>query len=500
MGLVTPALVRHLNDCGLVRPGGRADQDAILADWLQTWTTDPDQAQEESADWLGLAYRHATDLPLSALPLDQAGEWQVWQWADGTCCCTRLPDAPALAAFRRSYPHAALYLTDPLLAAGRVQAAPRPSGPAPEDSLEALLKAPAGHVDRTIGALIYGALKAGATDLHLTPDHQGLMAECRVSGRLVLLARLEARAKEEVINKVKMTCGMDIAEHRLPQDGQMILSAQGKIWQMRAATLPLAAGEKVVIRLLAEEGRTGSLGDLGFSAGQASLLEGLLDRPQGLILLTGPTNSGKTTLLYALLNRLADRRRAIYTIEDPIEAVLPRIQQMQVNIRAGFTFAAGLRGALRCDPDVLAVGELRDDDSAQIAARAALAGHLVLATLHAGDAHQAVGRLREMSLSDGMISAVLAGVVNGRLAPAACSVCGGSGQKEGHCCPACMGTGRGGRLGLHEIWLPSEADRARIEEGLSTRALRRAALGEGFVTLEEDQETKAGLLFREDAP
>ena len=498
MGLVTAALVRHLQRNGLAGMAVEADESALLAPWLENHTKDTERALLTVGQWFGLPYRHAPELPLSFLSLPVEGErGQIWRWADGTCCCTRLPDDEALTAYRSLCGETPLYLTDSLTVTGHIQSAPRPPcrTTAGDESLEALLNAPAGHVDRTIGALLFAAISRGATDLHLTPARDALLADCRVDGRLSTVARLPLTASEELINKIKLACRMDIAEHRLPQDGQLTLSANGTLWQMRAATLPLAQGEKAVIRLLPESQRSRSLTDLGFSAEEAERLLHLIRRPQGLVLLTGPTNSGKTTLLYALLSLLARERRAIYTIEDPIEALLPQVQQMQVNVRAGFTFAAGLRGALRCDPDVLAVGELRDDESAQIAARAALAGHLVLATLHAGGAQQTVGRLREMSLTDGMIGAVLSGVVNGRLMQAACPNCAGSGELDGHCCPHCMGSGTGGRLGIHELWLPDESDRTRIESGQSTRTLRAAALAEGFRTCADDAAAKSALLI-----
>lgn len=492
MGLVNGNLVRCLADAGLVAADADWSERDVLDSWLARQGVALADAQAVLDAYFGMQY-----LPLAAqtrlleLPLGpEAGDWRAYQLPfEARCVCVRPPNARERRAYEAGCAGMPLALTD----AVRVQAAllnallPQQTVQAAERRLirlETLREQPQGHVDGVIVRILADAIAAEATDIHFYPMCGEQRVVFRVAGRLLTYAVLPLTAADGLINKLKLLAEMDIAEHRLPQDGHILLEAGGAVYNLRLGTLPLYEGEKLVIRLLPAAQRRETFAALGFSSAQEAVMQRLLARRQGLLLLTGPTNSGKTTTLYACLRALVRDDDLVYTIEDPIEAVLAEVQQMQVNPRSGFTFAAGLRGILRADPDVIAVGELRDGETLEIAARAALSGQLVIATLHAYDAHQAVSRMRDLGLGDRMLSTVLLAVVNQRLLAAPCSHCGGSGRDEKEqLCPYCLGTGEAGRSGVQEIWVPDEAERMAIEAGTSSFLLRQEALAHGFETL-----------------
>lgn len=502
MGLVNERLVALLAAEGLVSADAGWVERDVLGDWLAAQGVSLEAAGQVLCSCFGLPYR-LLDGQERLLPvLTEQENWSVYQLqTDGCCVCVRPPQASERRAYEAAMGDTPLFLSDALrvhsalLRGQTTDLAPQAS--LRRQSLEALQRSEWGHVDHLIGNILGDAIDAEATDVHFFKMGAAFRVVFRIDGQLQTYAELPAAAADGLINKLKLLAEVDIAEHRLPQDGHILLNAGGADYNLRLGTLPLLDGEKVVLRILPERQRRSSLAELGYSPEHAAQLLAALTQDKGLVLITGPTNSGKTTTLYACLKHLSEGGQLVYTIEDPIEAVLPEVQQMQVNVRSGFDFAAGLRGILRSDPDVIAVGELRDRETVDIAARAALSGQLVIATLHAYNAQQAVDRLRDLGLSNLLLGAVLTAVVNQRLLVQPCAQCGGSGcSEEGRLCAACLGSGRAGRTGVQEIWYLQAAERASIADGCSGQALRQEALAHGFTSLAEDARSK-GLVLKE---
>jgi general secretion pathway protein E len=352
----------------------------------------------------------------------------------------------------------------------------------PPDLLEAGEDAPA---IRLINAVLYEAVRAGASDIHIEPFERTLAVRLRVDGVLQDLLAPPLRLHAALASRVKIMAGLDIAERRLPQDGRIALRVGGRDVDVRVSIVPTAAGERVVLRLLDRASVLRDVSDLGLSAATTAGLSGILACPHGLFLVTGPTGSGKTTTLYALLQRLATGERNVLTIEDPVEYQLRGIGQMQVAPRIGLTFAAGLRAILRQDPDVILVGEIRDRETMEIAMQAALTGHLVLATLHTNDAASALTRLLDMGAEPFLIASSVLGALAQRLVRRVCAACGGAG------CTACHGDGFRGRTGIHELLVIDDEARALIMRRSDASALRRHATTAGMTTLREDGFGKA---------
>nr|MCU0255782.1 Flp pilus assembly complex ATPase component TadA [Vicinamibacterales bacterium] len=270
------------------------------------------------------------------------------------------------------------------------------TGVTPDDDLARA--AQAAPVIRLVNAILADAILAGASDIHIEPQQKGVALRYRVDGALRHVITMPKRSQAKVVSRIKITAHMDIAERRKPQDGRTRIVLGGAAYDLRVSTLPTADGEKVVLRILAQDRGRLELAALGFEADLLAQLKALLARPQGLLLVTGPTGSGKTSTLYAALNHLVDATTNIVTIEDPIEYRLAGINQVAVSERAGLSFAAGLRAILRQDPDVVMVGEIRDVETAQVAFQAAQTGHLVLATAHTNDAPSTVTRLVDLGV------------------------------------------------------------------------------------------------------
>ncbi|MBN8292961.1 type II/IV secretion system protein [Rhodobacter sp. NTK016B] len=350
-------------------------------------------------------------------------------------------------------------------------------------------------VIRLVNQLLRQAVRGAASDLHLEPHESGLRARIRIDGTMqTVFDRRDVPAKR-VVSRLKVMSGLDIAETRLPQDGRIALRLGGRAIDVRLSTLPGHHGERVVMRLLDRSGGLMELDRLGLSAENAARLNRLAALPNGIILATGPTGSGKTTTLYSLL-RLADRReRTILTVEDPVEYDLPGISQTPVNPDIGLTFARGLRSILRQDPDVILVGEIRDSETAQTASEAALTGHLVFSSLHANTALSAVVRLRELGVEGYLISATLRGVLAQRLVRRLCPKCARAEAPtpeeaalfrlqntpvpaqihHAQGCEACDSTGFSGRVGVYDILEIDEKMRAAIDADASEVRLREAA-------------------------
>ncbi|TWB32041.1 GspE/PulE family protein [Nitrospirillum bahiense] len=362
-----------------------------------------------------------------------------------------------------------------------------------------------GPVVRLVGNAIQAALAAGATDIHVEPMADRLVVRHRVDGILREAEVLPRRVAAGFITRVKVMAGLDIGERRLPQDGRIRQTLQGREIDFRVSTTPTVHGEDVVMRILDQQTAGGRLDSLGLPAWVADPLAAELDRPHGIVLVTGPTGSGKTTTLYAGLRGMDAARRKILTVEDPVEYLLDGINQTQVKPGIGLTFAHALRSFLRQDPDVILVGEMRDGETTKVAVQAALTGHLVLSTLHTNDAAGAVPRLMDMGVDPYLLASTLNGVLAQRLVRTLCPHC-----RQPHAlsaeaaaalglparlttvyravgCPACNGTGYRGRCAIAE-WLPiNDQVRALIRQGASSAEIEAAAVATGgMVPLYQD--------------
>jgi general secretion pathway protein E len=337
----------------------------------------------------------------------------------------------------------------------------------PEDLLDSEDDAP---VIRLINALLTEAVKENASDIHIEPYEKRLVVRFRVDGVLREVLQPQARAAPLLVSRIKVMAQLDIAEKRVPQDGRISLRVAGRPVDVRVSTLPSSGGERVVLRLLDKQAGRLNLEHLGMTGDHLAVMERMIRRPHGIILVTGPTGSGKTTTLYAALTALNDHSRNIVTVEDPIEYHLDGIGQTQVNAKVDLTFARGLRAILRQDPDVVMVGEIRDLETAQIAVQASLTGHLVFSTLHTNSAVGAVTRLQDMGVEPFLLSSSLVGVVAQRLVRRLCAHCKQPYVPEPALCQQlglttsaaptlytadgcdhCHGSGYTGRTGIYEL-------------------------------------------------
>ncbi len=363
--------------------------------------------------------------------------------------------------------------------------------PKTADLLEATDEAP---VIKLINGLIAEAMKVKASDIHIEPFENRLSVRLRIDGVLQEIISLAGRVAPLLVSRIKVMARLDIAEKRLPQDGRLSLTIGGKALDVRVSTLPAQHGERVVLRLLDKTQGHLRLDQLGLAPRTLAALRAAVAEPNGIVLVTGPTGSGKTTTLYAALSELNDKTRNILTVEDPVEYALEGVGQTQVNARVGMTFAAGLRAILRQDPDIVMVGEIRDPETAQIAVQASLTGHLVLSTVHTNSAISAVTRLRDMGVDSFLLAPTVKAVVAQRLVRRLCEDCKApfsAGVVERKLlgiaedvpltlykavgCPACKGTGYRGRMGLYEIIVVHEALRALIHDDASEQELATVA-------------------------
>lgn len=359
--------------------------------------------------------------------------------------------------------------------------------PAIEDLLESADDAP---VIRMINALLTQALREGASDIHIEPFEQISIVRFRIDGRLRDIVRPKKAIHAALISRVKIMSQLDIAEKRLPQDGRITLRVGGKPVDVRVSTLPTGHGERAVLRLLDKEGGRLDLQQLGMSQNTQAQFDHLISQPHGIVLVTGPTGSGKTTTLYAALTRLNAVTTNLLTVEDPIEYELPGVGQTQVNARIDMSFAKALRAILRQDPDVIMIGEIRDLETAQIAVQASLTGHLVLATLHTNDAAAAVTRLLDMGIEPFLLSSSLLGVAAQRLVRKLCSHCRQFDGQHWHDvgCEKCGNTGYHGRVGIYELLLTTDAIREQIHNRASEADIRASAQRNGMQSMREDGE------------
>jgi general secretion pathway protein E len=351
--------------------------------------------------------------------------------------------------------------------------------PAIEDLLENSDDAP---IIRMLNALLTQAARDGASDIHIEPYERTSSVRFRVDGTLREVVQPNRALHAALISRLKIMAELDISEKRLPQDGRISLRIGTRAMDVRVSTLPSAHGERAVLRLLDKTAGKISLESVGMQGGMLQSFEKLITQPHGIILVTGPTGSGKTTTLYAALSKLDAGSTNIMTVEDPIEYELAGVGQTQVNAKIDLTFAKALRAILRQDPDVIMIGEIRDFETAQIAIQASLTGHLVLATLHTNDASSAVTRLTDMGVEPFLLSSSLLGVLAQRLVRRYCSVCKGKG------CDACGHTGYQGRTGIFELLQVDDNMRALIHNRSAESEVRNAALGGGMQLMREDGE------------
>ena len=373
-----------------------------------------------------------------------------------------------------------------------------------EDLLDASGEAP---VIRLVNLILFQGVKERASDIHIEPFQKELKVRYRIDGILYQRLTPPKRYQPAMISRLKVMAKMDIAEKRLPQDGRIPIRIADKEIDIRVSIIPTTFGERVVLRLLDKSSVHFGIEEIGLSPDQLREMEELIRRPNGILFVTGPTGSGKTTTLYAALSHINSPDKNIVTIEDPVEYQLGGIAQIQVNPRIGLTFAHGLRSVLRHDPDVILVGEVRDVETAEIAIQAAMTGHLVFSTLHTNDAASAVTRLIDMGIEPFRIASVARAVMAQRLLRVLCAECKEEYSPEGEAlrvagissaqfrggavyrpkgCPSCSGTGYRGRTGIYEIMRVSDAVRQLIMKKADSSAISRRALEEGMKTLRDD--------------
>jgi len=374
-------------------------------------------------------------------------------------------------------------------------------------------------VVKLVNYLLFNAVRENASDIHIEPDEKRLRVRYRVDGRLYEKMRPPYQMHSAIVSRLKIMAELDIAQRRLPQDGGIHVLVEGKPIDLRVSVMPGNFGEKVVIRVINPQKIILNLETLGFTYRNLQLYREVIRCPNGIILVTGPTGSGKNTTLYATLAELNSEEVNICTVEDPVECNMSGVNQFQVNESAGFKFSTALRSLLRQDPDIIMVGEIRDEDTAAIAVQAALTGHLVFSTLHTNDAPGAVTRLLDLNVAPYLVSASLAGVLAQRLVRKICPNCkteyepSGSiknivgklgGEVSTFCrgvgCKKCRNTGYSGRIAIHELFVPNDEIKEMIGEGVSLKKLRDKAVKSGMVPLQLDgiEKVNAGIISVEE--
>ncbi len=375
----------------------------------------------------------------------------------------------------------------------------------PADLLDADDEAP---IIRLVNSLLFRAVKERASDIHINPEEKDILVRYRIDGVLREVIRPPKRFQASISSRIKIMGGLNIAEKRLPQDGRIRIKIAGKDVDIRLSTVPTAHGERIVMRLLDKSNVLLDLSEIGFEPWQLRIMDGLITRSHGIVLVTGPTGSGKTTTLYAALSKINSPDLNILTIEDPVEIQLGGVGQVQVNPKIDLTFANGLRSFLRQDPDVILVGEIRDLETAEIAIQASLTGHLVFSTLHTNDAAGAITRLADMGVQPFLVASSLVGAIAQRLVRVLCKECRrpyvptreeleqasitqkilADAGNPTHLyravgCPACQNTGYQGRTGIYEMMLVDDDLRQLILKNVDSQAIKRKAMEHGMMSL-----------------
>ncbi len=372
----------------------------------------------------------------------------------------------------------------------------------PQDLLDATDEAP---IIRLVNSVLFQAVRQRASDIHFESFERGLVVRYRIDGVLYPVLTPPKRLQSSIIARLKIMAGLNIAEKRLPQDGRFAIRTAGKDVDLRVSVLPTSHGERVVLRLLEKENRLLNLTEMGFSTDRLSSIQQLIQLAHGIILVTGPTGSGKTTTLYAALSQINAPDKNIITVEDPVEYQLLGIGQMQVNPKINLTFAAGLRSILRQDPDVIMIGEIRDRETAEIAIHASLTGHLVFSTLHTNDAASAATRLIDMGIEPFLVASSVMAVLAQRLLRQICADCkkpykptldelgrlglDGKGPftfYRGAGCPNCSQTGYRGRTGIYELLVLDDEVRRLIGAKADSSVIKQAGIAKGMITLKQE--------------
>ncbi len=378
----------------------------------------------------------------------------------------------------------------------------------PQDLLDASDEAP---IIKLVNSLLFRAVKAKASDIHIEPFEKDLVVRLRIDGVLYDIMHPPKKVQNSVISRVKIMANLNIAEKRLPQDGRIRIKIAGKDIDIRVSTLPTSFGESVVMRLLDKSKVVLSLDTIGITGRNFDTVQDLIHKSHGIVLVTGPTGSGKTTTLYAMLSQINSSDLKIITVEDPVEYQLPGINQIQVNAKIDLTFAAGLRSILRQDPDVVMVGEIRDRETAEIAIQASLTGHLVISTLHTNDSASSITRLIDMGIEPFLVASSVIAIMAQRLVRTLCKQCAvvysptedelkkigimpeqvkGKIFYKPKGCPACMDTGYAGRTGIHEILVMDDETRSMVMKNVEAGQIKRYAMNKGMPTLREDGAAK----------
>jgi general secretion pathway protein E len=388
----------------------------------------------------------------------------------------------------------------------------------PRDLLEAADEAP---IIKLVNSLLFEAAKKRASDIHIEPFERDLLIRYRIDGVLYNVLTPPKRLQASIISRVKIMAGLNIAEKRLPQDGRISIKIAGRDVDIRVSAIPTAHGERLVLRLLDKGNLLLQLTEIGLDEPRLKILSHLVRLSHGIVLVTGPTGSGKTTTLYAALNTINAPEKNIITIEDPIEYQLRGVGQMQVNPKINLTFAAGLRSILRQDPDVIMVGEIRDGETAEIAIHASLTGHLVFSTLHTNDAAGAITRLLDMGIEPFLVASSLVAIVAQRLVRVLCPACrqsyrpspdevaklGVNGERASTAtwfraggCPECLSTGYRGRTGIYEILVLDDELRSLVLAKTDANAIKARAMEHGMRTLRDDgaQKVASGITTTEE--
>jgi type IV pilus assembly protein PilB len=370
-----------------------------------------------------------------------------------------------------------------------------------EDVFDEVKNAP---VVRLVDTIIENAVRGRASDIHVEPFEEYVKVRYRIDGELTEELRTPLETKGALITRLKILAGLNIAEKRVPQDGRILTKVDDNSVDLRVSVLPTVNGEKVVIRILSRDNFLVGKDKLGMGENDLKKLERIISNPHGIILVTGPTGSGKSTTLYTLLSELNTESKNLITVEDPVEFLVEGINQVSVNNKAGLTFAAGLRSILRQDPDIIMIGEIRDSETAEIATRAAITGHLVLSTIHTNDAPSSVVRLIDMGIEPYLIATSICGVVAQRLVRKVCPQCGEHYEassyekkilnipadrplrlRKGKGCNFCSNTGYKGRIGIYEIMEVTREHRELMLKNASTDELKDLCVKEGMRTLRE---------------
>lgn len=371
-----------------------------------------------------------------------------------------------------------------------------------QDNMEQINNAP---VVRLVNNIIETGVRSKASDIHIEPFNDRIRVRMRVDGVLLEMMKLDIRTHNAIVSRIKIISDLNIAERRIPQDGAIVMRIDNRDIDFRVSILPTIYGEKVVIRILDQAQFQMRMSDLGFTDFEMPLIEDFISAPYGIILVTGPTGSGKSTTLYTLIRNLNTMTENIITVEDPVEYKLDGINQVQVNTKAGLTFVSGLRSILRQDPDIIMIGEIRDVETAEIAIRSSITGHLVFSTIHTNDAASTINRLVDMGIPPYLVSSSLYGIISQRLIRKLCTKCKEEYHPNDHekkmlgispeeniilfkpkGCIACNNTGYKGRMGIHEVLKINRNMREKITAGASYDQLMDQAKKDGMVSLMEN--------------